>query len=355
MKGNMKKILILAAVSVGLVLLTVSRSASEEVVITVPGTACVFFAGQTLDFLQTEYPPGSTGDHATFHTDTSDAAMMPPFIDVCAGRTLSISAEGSWGYGGAEHGPDGAPWYTQDFWSHQEYDDLGISRVQGRPGNLVGVFLTDLPPSLPAPTALNYWEDMTTPELQQLFIIGASLEDIAIPEGATRLFLGYFDGFGWYNNSGSVEVTATLDCISAVINIKPGSYPNSINTCSGGTTPVIIFGSETFNVRTIDQDQLIFASAGVKTVGKSGRFLCSIADVGSPDHTMFDSLNPDPDGYEDLICHFITMEMTSLADTSTTADITITGCTDPSNGCNQGDDGYYVITATDSVRIVKDD
>ena len=140
--------------------------------------------------------------------------------------------------------------------------------------------------------------------------------------------------------------------IKVEINIKPGSYPNSINTCSGGSTPVIIFGSETFDVATIDPTQLALGTAIVKTVGKSGRFLCSIEDVGSPDPNMFDSLG-DPDGFPDLICHFVT-DMAALDDTSTTATVSITGCDDPSGGCDLEDVGYYVIIATDSVNIVKD-
>ena len=59
-------------------------------------------------------------------------------------------------------------------------------------------------------------------------------------------------------------------------------------------------------------------------------------------------------GYDDLTCHFVTMEMTELDDISVTAEVTITGCDDPSGGCLLGDPGYYEVTATDSVNIVKD-
>jgi hypothetical protein len=138
------------------------------------------------------------------------------------------------------------------------------------------------------------------------------------------------------------------------INIKPGSDPNSINACSGGATPVTIWGSETFDVTTIDVNQLIFASANVKTVGKSGKSLCSIEDVGAPDEAYFDKLDPLPDGYPDLTCHFITHDL-GLNDASPTADISITGCDDGYNsGCTTTSTGYYEVTATDSINIVKD-
>jgi len=51
-----------------------------------------------------------------------------------------------------------------------------------------------------------------SPELKQAFFIGDGLtsngerQSIVIPEGATRLFLGTMDGWGWYNNTGSFSV-----------------------------------------------------------------------------------------------------------------------------------------------------
>jgi len=148
-------------------------------------------------------------------------------------------------------------------------------------------------------------------------------------------------------------------CKPPQINIKPGSDPNSINTCSQGATPVTIWGSETLDVSKIDQDQLLFASAAVKTVGRSGRSLCSIKDVGSYDASFPDNLNPTPDGYDDLTCHFVTFNL-ALDDSSTQAAVTITGCDDPTvtgdpGHCDTGDPGYFeVVSATDSVNIVKD-
>jgi hypothetical protein len=36
-----------------------------------------------------------------------------------------------------------------------------------------------------------------------------SVESVTVPTGATRLFLGTVDGFGWYNNVGQFDVTLT--------------------------------------------------------------------------------------------------------------------------------------------------
>lgn len=204
--------------SLGLVM-AAPVSANGPVVINVQGTACPFFAGQTLSWLQTNYPPTTPpGSCANFHNDTSDAAMMPPSIDVCGGGTLDITATGDWGWGPSRFlGPDGCSTcgYPITFSSHEEYDDLGISLVEGYPGNLVGVFLGDDPPSTTAPAILKQSDGegvMKTPLLQQTFIIGSSLADIQIPAGATRLFFGFFDGSEWNTNRGSVDVTVTMTC-----------------------------------------------------------------------------------------------------------------------------------------------
>jgi len=58
-----------------------------------------------------------------------------------------------------------------------------------------------------APAALALGDDMTHPLLQQTFVIGASLQNIGIPTGATRLFFGLNNGYEWSNNVGAVDVT----------------------------------------------------------------------------------------------------------------------------------------------------
>jgi hypothetical protein len=51
------------------------------------------------------------------------------------------------------------------------------------------------------------------PELKQVFFMGDGLtsafdlQNIVVPDGATRLFLGTMDGYEWVNNIGSFEVT----------------------------------------------------------------------------------------------------------------------------------------------------
>jgi len=95
---------------------------------------------------------------------------------------------------------------------------------------LLGVFLGPNPPNLsPTPAPLNFvnpsQQDYTnlTPALKQIFFIGngltsgGTIQKVVVPDGATRLFLGTLDGYGWHNNPGSftVVVTATKTAVPA--------------------------------------------------------------------------------------------------------------------------------------------
>jgi hypothetical protein len=107
---------------------------------------------------------------------------------------------------------------------------------------------------------------------------------------------------------------AATTSITVDVDIKPGSSPNSINLGSGGTTAVAILGSANFDVITVNPDTLTLGTAGVKTVGKTARTLCSVADV-SGDF----SAGPEgaPDGFDDMVCHFITMDIVPEAGETT--------------------------------------
>ena len=93
------------------------------------------------------------------------------------------------------------------------------------------------------------------------------------------------------------------------VDIKPGSDTNSINLCSNGTTPAAILGSDEFDINDIVTDSLRLAGAEVKLVGKKDpTSLCSPADVND-------------DGYEDLVCHFVTVDLGSIDGSTTKASI----------------------------------
>ena len=199
---NMKKLIMI--VVCGFVLIAVSPVTAGVTTLNVSGKACPYFAGQGFPV-----PTATTGDSPMYHLDQIDPGTMPPWIDVSGYVGIkSITAVGIWGHPSLS-GPDG---YAGFDLAHQEYIDLGISPVIDAPLNaLVGVFLTNTAPvEFTAPTSLTFGvSDMTSPQLQQLFVIGSNLENITIPAGATRLFLGLNNGYEWTNNVGSVDVTVS--------------------------------------------------------------------------------------------------------------------------------------------------
>ena len=179
-------------------------AAHASVIVSVPGTASVHFAGQTSPV---PVPPGRVaGD---YFGDLSDPNVIPPFVDVTGFSRISVSASGSWGHGqsaGQLSGPEGRgvtdPTMIQ-------YEDFGVSILDLADLNLlVGVFSDAAGPTLGgAPSRLTVGvDDMTTPLLNQSFAIGTGLLDIMVPVGATRLYLGLQDGYEWTNNAGSVRV-----------------------------------------------------------------------------------------------------------------------------------------------------
>lgn len=190
----------LITIIVGALILIAANPAMADMTLNVLGQACPYFAGQTFGSI----PPA--GEYY-FDTDLLDPMTMPPWIDVTGfSGPISITATGEWSHGPTPSGPDGYPGWDP---TRAQYINLGISTVTGAPLNaLAGVFLgPDVPVAGTAPTPLVYGEDMTSPLLQQTFIIGSNLSGINIPFGATRLFFGLNNGYEWTNNWGSVDVT----------------------------------------------------------------------------------------------------------------------------------------------------
>jgi hypothetical protein len=99
-------------------------------------------------------------------------------------------------------------------------------------------------------------------------------------------------------------VTRLVLFISVSIDIKPGSFPNSINLGSGGSVPVAIFSTTTFDATTVDPMSAKLASATVRLKGQ-GTPMASFADVND-------------DGLLDLVVH-VSTEALQLSGTDTEA------------------------------------
>lgn len=175
--------------------------------ITVPGTSDMWLAGM---------PAGSTAS-----LEDSAPGQSPVLVPVVAGTTLSFTVTGMVSNGPccALVGPDG-----NDLTGHSSGDENGIANVASPINALMGVFLDDSAPNLsPTPGALDFSAGglgtsflSLSPGLKQVFFIGdgrtASFvtQTFLVPAGATRLFLGTMDGYGWWNNLGSYDVTVAV-------------------------------------------------------------------------------------------------------------------------------------------------
>jgi len=132
---------------------------------------------------------------------------------VTAGSTVTWSATGLVFFEPniPSDGPNGETGYrTSDAYGAQN----GLSAVYNVPvDGLMGVFLGPGVPSGTAPAGLDFSGGAISytslsPLVDQVFYMGdGSVQSLVVPTGATRLFLGTMDGFGWYNNVGAFNVT----------------------------------------------------------------------------------------------------------------------------------------------------
>lgn len=88
----------------------------------------------------------------------------------------------------------------------------------------------------------------------------------------------------------TIEVLAAPRKQVINIDIKPGSFPNSINLKSKGNVPVAILSDPTFDATTVDPSTVVFAGASPLPIGKSPE------DVNG-------------DGLLDVVLHFKTQDL----------------------------------------------
>lgn len=123
------------------------------------------------------------------------------------------------------------------------------------------------------------------------------------------------------NNMGDTGIAPMTKVIKIGIDIKPGSFPNSINLKSKGNIPVAILSDSTFDATTLDQNTVLFAGTSPLSIGYS------LEDVNG-------------DGLQDVVLHFSTQNL-NLQSGDTEACLTgKTLSTKSFKGC-------------DSIRIVK--
>jgi photosystem II stability/assembly factor-like uncharacterized protein len=114
------------------------------------------------------------------------------------------------------------------------------------------------------------------------------------------LYAGMWSGGVWRS-------TVTTRIVKNVrIDIKPGSYPNSINLGSNGKIPVAILSAEDFDATTVDPASVTLAGARIALKGK-GTYMYSFQDVNGDDRS-------------DMVIHVLTNAL-ELSSTDTMAEL----------------------------------
>ncbi|MCC7413103.1 MAG: PEP-CTERM sorting domain-containing protein [Gammaproteobacteria bacterium] len=210
------RFLVAAALTAGL-----AGSASATVVETIlRGSDAIWLAGRTDLVIPPAGVawPGGLARHPI--TPEMIQETLPPGYSVNGGDVIRVldPADGGIsffnGFGGIVYGPDGNGVPGSSIISSFG----GISGYIGTQGALVGVFLDGAIPLAGAPATLDFSNGglgteflSLTPGLGQVFYIGNGVtsgnvfQDFIAPAGATRLFLGITDGFGFNGPPGAFD------------------------------------------------------------------------------------------------------------------------------------------------------
>jgi hypothetical protein len=218
------KSLRISSLMLGSVLVFASMASSATVMeVTVKGSDAIFLAGRTDLTIPPASDPWTTGTHLIRHgfpTPEEIQETVPPFIAVAAGDVIKVldPAIGGvnffLGFGPSFFGPGGNGLGGSSLSSLD-----GISGYKGPQGPLAGVFLDNSIPSIsPAPATLDFSPSglgidfvSLSPVLNQVFYIGDGVTSSNVfqafiaPTGATRLFLGIPDGFGFIGRPGAYD------------------------------------------------------------------------------------------------------------------------------------------------------
>ena len=151
------------------------------------------------------------------------------------------------------------------------------------------------------------------------------LTDFGIPQGGqvSELTLSRSAG-GQLPAPSAVAALNTEACgIEVVVDINPGDFPNEIDLFNNNIVPVIILGSDTFDVTDVDWTTLAFGPAGA-----------ALEHGADPEEFEDHQQDDNGDGFDDLHMHYFTQE-TGIAFGDTQACVTGETLDDvPMAGCD---------------------
>jgi len=318
----------------------------------IDGTDAIYLAGRTdIVVPPANLPWGFLLRHPG-PTPEELAETHPDYVPVIGGSVIHAVAPATGGinfFNGL-----GPPFYPPDG-NGLSGSDLfpidGISGYKGPEGPLAGVFLDDtIPDTGPPPATLDFTPaglgtnfSVLMPELGQVFYIGDGFSSVPAPQlfiapaGATRLFLGIPDGFGFVlqpgaydDNDGFYEIELDVS-LRIAIDIKFCSDPNAFNCKKKGVLPVTIFGTEEFDVMSLDPSSLRLCLADISACTEAPKEW-SFADRGDPTSDIgasqcaidpltgaqYDYLRPD--GFMDMDVAFEASEVQAMLETFCLAD-----------------------------------
>jgi hypothetical protein len=284
-----------------------SAATSRGGPLSVPGTANPWLAGM---------PDGSTASLGDVAPDQSPVLVTG--LTLVPGQPLLFIVKGGVHF---DPGPLSPPDGSLVVGGHNPGPENGIAYVAAPLDALMGVFLGPDQPNLSSPPAsLDFRSpesrDYTTfaPLLKQVFFIGDGLtgagerQQVMVPPGATRLFLGPMDGSGWHNNIGQfsvwglpvstagvteVDVTYTnlatpTGPISFGLTSLPDSVPAQFFLKGGGTGATtfdsndVLFAELTFGDGTWTEDELVNFSMTVDALGEVTSLTYQFGSITTP-------------------------------------------------------------------------
>ena len=233
-------------------LLFATASSAATYNITIDGSDAIFLAGRTDVTIPDASLPWNTGTHLVRHANPTPEEIretLPPFVAVSAGDVVRVLDPAVGGvsffngfgpplFGPAGNGASGSNLTALD----------GISGYIGPQGALSGVFLNDSIPLSGAPATLDFTpgglgtsQPSLSPLLGQVFYIGnglsgGSFKEFVAPAGATRLFLGIPDGFGFNGPPGAYDDNDGAYRIVIGVNQVPVPEPQTYAMLALGLT-----------------------------------------------------------------------------------------------------------------------
>lgn len=226
---SFKAVVALATVATGIAFGSFASTASASVV--VPSTADIFLAGQTL--VPANVNSGYAADAGTNYNPGASGlglGSLPISFDVVGGETITLTASGTVSCclgGQPTNGPNGG----------------GLN--PGGSANIAGLFNVGAITTLPELALLGVWGGPTLTTPWAAFLVGTA-DTITAPIGATNLYLGTDDAYGfadppgWYNdNTGSFTVSVVND--ASGIGVSPTPLPSTWTMLIAGLVGIGFF------------------------------------------------------------------------------------------------------------------